>query len=241
MKLKILLSLVLFSSAIYLSASDIIVTLESQKIEALITEVSSSEVRYKKASNPDGPTFVITTADIASIIYQNGDVQAFDSQPSQQSVVIVEQPAPAKTSKNKHNNYMVAGTGGYPLQQIGYSKFACGNIQMNRKQYADFLRNNSAFAYSMYRDGVILEYCGWSALGTGVVFIGVLTPFFWPGAIIGGIIALESAPLLYFGITRQRNSVTVYNMERSGVKPQLSFRLKPKDFNSDGLGFALSF
>ncbi len=224
-----------------LFAADIIITVDGGKIEAYIQEIRSTSVSYKKVTAPDGPLFTINTSDLASIIFSNGDVMAFNNDDNlQPQAYTPQQTSNVKIQPIQQPASQAVGSGTY-VQQIGYSKFACGNIQMNRKQYADFLRNNSAFAYSLYRDGVILEYCGWSALGTGVVLTGVLTPFFWPGAIIGGIILLESAPLLYFGITRQRNSVSVYNMEQSAAKPQLSFRLKPKDFNSEGLGFALSF
>lgn len=59
-------------------AQDVIVTQESELIEADILEISETEVKYKKHSNPTGPTFVLSTAKISSIIYANGDVQAFN-------------------------------------------------------------------------------------------------------------------------------------------------------------------
>ena len=239
--MKRILCLCLIMLGARLFAADLIITVDGGKIEAYIQEIRSTSVSYKKVTAPDGPLFTINTSDIASIIFSNGDVMAFNNDDNPQPQTYTpQQTSSANIQSVQRPTSQTMGSGTY-VQQIGYSKFACGNMQMNRKQYADFLRNNSAYAYSLYRDGVILEYCGWSALGTGVVLIGVLTPFFWPGAIIGGIIAMESAPLLYFGITRQRNSVAVYNMEQSAAKTQLSFRLKPKDFNSDGLGFALSF
>lgn len=59
-------------------AQDVIVTQESELIEADILEISETAVKYKKHSNPTGPTFVLSTAKISSIIYANGDVQAFN-------------------------------------------------------------------------------------------------------------------------------------------------------------------
>lgn len=61
-------------------AQDIIVTRDSKRIEAKILEVSSSEVKYKEASNADGPTFVLNTSEINTIIYSNGSVKVFDQQ-----------------------------------------------------------------------------------------------------------------------------------------------------------------
>ena len=58
-------------------AQDIIVTNDAVRIDAIVEEVSETAIRYKKANNPTGPTFVIGTDKIASIIYQNGSVQSF--------------------------------------------------------------------------------------------------------------------------------------------------------------------
>ena len=60
-----------------LAANDLIIKTNSEKIEALIQEVGATEVRYKKADNPNGPVYVVKTADISTIVYANGEVQAF--------------------------------------------------------------------------------------------------------------------------------------------------------------------
>lgn len=65
------------------SAHDIIVTHEAERIDAIIEEVSETQVKYKKADNPNGPTFVLSTNKISSIVYQNGTVQTFAQQPAQ--------------------------------------------------------------------------------------------------------------------------------------------------------------
>lgn len=57
-----------------LNAQDIIVTKQSTRIDAKILEVSDTEVRYKKITNMDGPTFVMSTSEISSILYANGEV-----------------------------------------------------------------------------------------------------------------------------------------------------------------------
>lgn len=62
-------------------AQDIIVTTDAKKIDAKIIEVSKSEIRYKEKDYLDGPTFVISTDEISSIIYANGKVVLY-SQPS---------------------------------------------------------------------------------------------------------------------------------------------------------------
>ena len=59
------------------AAHDVIITHDAQRIDAVITEVSAVEVKYKQANFPTGPTFVVAIDDIATIIYSNGKVQAF--------------------------------------------------------------------------------------------------------------------------------------------------------------------
>ena len=59
-------------------AQDIIVTTAAQKIEAKITEVTKSEIRYKEKDYLDGPTFVLSTDEISSIIYATGKVVLYN-------------------------------------------------------------------------------------------------------------------------------------------------------------------
>lgn len=58
-------------------AQDVIITRQSERIDATVIEVSENTVKYKKHSNPDGPVFVLGTDKISSILYANGEVQAF--------------------------------------------------------------------------------------------------------------------------------------------------------------------
>lgn len=60
-----------------LQAQDIIITKQSERIDAKVIEVSETEVKYKKQNNSDGPAFVIKTSKISSIIYANGEVQLY--------------------------------------------------------------------------------------------------------------------------------------------------------------------
>lgn len=80
MKSRLLLCLCAFMFAALTSAQDIIITADAQKIEAKITEVSKTEIRYKEKDNLDGPTFVLETNDIHSILYANGKVVLYNQQ-----------------------------------------------------------------------------------------------------------------------------------------------------------------
>lgn len=63
-------------------AQDVIITIDAQKIEAKIMEVSKSEIKYKELDNLDGPLFTLATSDINTIIYANGKVVLYN-QPTQ--------------------------------------------------------------------------------------------------------------------------------------------------------------
>lgn len=80
--MKKFLSFVIFSilACFATNALDIIVTKDSERIDAKIIEVTDTEVSYKRTDYKEGPTFVLKTSDISSIIYSNGAVQTFASQ-----------------------------------------------------------------------------------------------------------------------------------------------------------------
>lgn len=59
-------------------AQDIIITNDAQKIEAKIIEVSKTAVKYKEQDNINGPTFVLETKDLNTIIYSNGKVVIYN-------------------------------------------------------------------------------------------------------------------------------------------------------------------
>lgn len=95
----------LFASlAIVISAmaQDVIITTDAQKIDAKIIEVSKTEIKYKEKDNPNGPTFVLETGEISSIIYANGKV-VFYNPPSTEAPkeeASAPQPAAVVTSSN---------------------------------------------------------------------------------------------------------------------------------------------
>ena len=63
-----------FSSA---AAQDLIFKTDASRIEAKVTEITPAEVRYKRFSNPGGPTYVLPVKDIRYIQYPNGEKEVF--------------------------------------------------------------------------------------------------------------------------------------------------------------------
>jgi len=78
---KALLFIGIFCS--YLGFSqDTIYTRSGSVIAAKVTEINQDEVKYKKAANPDGPTYVVNKNEIALIEYKNGTKDVFASSDS---------------------------------------------------------------------------------------------------------------------------------------------------------------
>jgi len=68
--------------AAVVSAQDVIITLDAQKIDAKILEVSKTEIKYKEKNNLNGPTFILETKEISSVIYENGKVVLYNQEAS---------------------------------------------------------------------------------------------------------------------------------------------------------------
>lgn len=59
------------------AAQDLIFKTDASPIEAKVMEITPTEVRYKRFSNPDGPTYVLPVKDIRYIEYPNGEKEVF--------------------------------------------------------------------------------------------------------------------------------------------------------------------
>ncbi len=167
---KLLLMLLFTVLFVPIWAQDIIVTTSSERIDAQVTEVSETEVKYKRQDNPDGPSFIISTSKIASIIYQNGDVQTFQHN--------TEQP---ESSQNSANGTLTTVREAedivfVPGQKIEKSKkkneYYYGNIAMDESMYKDFLKLTCAEAYKQYSRGSGMVLLG-SIVGAGLLGAGV--------------------------------------------------------------------
>jgi len=63
-------------------SQDTIVTKDAKKIAAKVLEINKDDVKYKNFGNLDGPTYTLLKTQVATIIYQNGDMDVFDAEES---------------------------------------------------------------------------------------------------------------------------------------------------------------
>lgn len=57
--------------------ADVIIKRDNTKIEAIIQEINSTTIKYKRFSNQTGPLFTIEKSKVASVLYANGEVESF--------------------------------------------------------------------------------------------------------------------------------------------------------------------
>ena len=65
-------AILLFGCITLLYAQDFIVLRDGNMIDAIVTEISPTEIRYKRFDHQDGPTYVIPAINVLSIRYANG-------------------------------------------------------------------------------------------------------------------------------------------------------------------------
>ena len=73
-------------ASLTVSAQDVIVKKDGSTILSKVTEIGTTDVKYKKWSNIEGPLYTIAKANVQSINYENGEVETFSEEvkPSQE-------------------------------------------------------------------------------------------------------------------------------------------------------------
>lgn len=95
---KLLYTFVLFLlSTIAVLAEDVIYFSNGNQQRGTVLEINSTEVKYKKSDNPNGPTYVVNRAEVQMIEYSNGykDIITDNTQNSNQN---------AQANNNNNNN-----------------------------------------------------------------------------------------------------------------------------------------
>ena len=77
MKKFLLIAVLALAASPVLCAQDVITTVKGEQIKAKVTEVAPDSVKYKRIDNPNGPVYVMPTAEILSILYENGSKDVY--------------------------------------------------------------------------------------------------------------------------------------------------------------------
>ena len=89
-----LLTFLIAAMAISAFAQDIIITKDEKKIDAKLLEISDTEIRYKEADDLEGPTYVLDTKKIVSIVLSSGKVKVFDNSKEEEDLPVKQEPQP---------------------------------------------------------------------------------------------------------------------------------------------------
>lgn len=184
-----LLVIFLLGTAFALKAQDVIITLQAERIDAKVLEVSKTEVRYKKLSNPDGPVFVLSTDEIASILYANGEAQTFMKEPP------TKQEDLPKIAKPKLDEVLYRDGG-----RIVSNKSFIYEPENLRNMLGKEAYDNYLMAQSQYLSGQTMVLFGWVGLplGIGLTYFGFKDGVAWT-ATTGYLIIIASNILLPAG------------------------------------------
>lgn len=139
--------------------------------------------------------------------------------------------------------------------------FYCGDQQMNRAAYKQFLQNECPQAYQQYKQGQQCMIAGWSLFGGGLVGSALTGPMWFVSAfgnsassktdskpsvanrsllsagLLFGAAVIASVPLLSVGYVKMDNrSVKTYNEQCAKQNVEVAFEL-----TGNGVGLALRF
>ena len=249
--------------------ADVIITTKSEKLEVKIVEISSTEVKYKKINNLQGPTFVLSTNDINTIMYANGDVQVIEHKAAQPaSAAQPAQPIQYAQPQQGYGQYPQAGGYQQPYgNNYGYNPnmpypgtpgYAGNGIVRNGHDYyykgqqiklQDFLYQTCPQAYDYWRKNFLMECAGWGLLSGGTILLVT-------GCILGGGTATGAEA--YYGLAAAGAACVgagiplgaVGNVRRCKKAPEIfnqqcAARYSEVRFNlqasQNGIGLALNF
>ena len=218
------------SLALVAADFDLIIKTNSEKIEALIQEVSDTEVRYKKATNPNGPTFVLSMTEIATIIYANGEVQAIASSKTKSTVnTQTRQTTPASAGGGQFDHIFAAyqqqkkvkqerPKRTYEWEHFLLANYACAFTPYQHNQHAFGLTYGHVKLFGWYVNALLGTGFNYAYTGVGPYFHhnSSLTYPFYTGKIshnlvsatVGGVARVVIPLYVYTGIGYTYHSTT---------------------------------
>jgi hypothetical protein len=92
-------------------SQDIITKKTSEDIQAKVIEVTTTEVKYKKFDNQNGPTFTLLKSDILMIRYENGSKDIFNESQNTSSANTSSSDMALKGKQDAITNYKGKNSG----------------------------------------------------------------------------------------------------------------------------------
>ncbi len=154
------LTILFFGAAM---AQDVITLKNGDEINGKVTKVTSTEIEYKLATNPDGPTYTKPVTEIFMVKYENGQKDVFNNTPAPatQQQVTVDIPT-GVTLERSRGEIVDAATNRtfseFELQQmLGMDAY---NDYVKARESYKSTSNGLAWSYTFFFCGLPLYYLG---------------------------------------------------------------------------------
>lgn len=132
------------SLSLPLCAQDVIVQRDGTTILSKVLEVGKTEVKYKKWSNRQGPTYTIEKSELLSINYQNGEKDVFNTVESQLTATPAVTNTPEQSAPAGGTNEQYGGRDYHP------------NTSMTAEQIISSVSQSQPFA--LFKEGARATY-----------------------------------------------------------------------------------
>ena len=210
------------ASCVTMFAQDIIILKNGNDIQAVVQEIGTDDVKYKRFDNPNGPNYTLKKSEIFMIRYENGSKDVFDE-------IVTNVP----TDKQVQTAILSYSSG---VWQNG-RKLNPGEVRMamagNNEALLQF--NNGR---SLYVVGQVIAWPNWilagwglgTLIGSGGEYGGIPLGLGVAGILIGELISFS-------GNNKIKSSVQLYNSKvNNSVSYQINFGL-----TQTGVGLSMRF
>ena len=151
---KLFATLFLISIAGMATAQDVIVKKDQSTVMSKVLEITSTEIKYKKWNNQDGPTYSINRSEVVSINYENGEVDRFSDNTNNHTNSNNTQP-----SYSQNNGYMDVVNGSLKINGHVLTETEVRNL-VDPENYQLYLKaqkhGNTGFILSSISSGAFI-------------------------------------------------------------------------------------
>lgn len=153
------LTMLFFGAAM---AQDVITLKNGDEINGKVTKVTSTEIEYKLATNPDGPTYTKPVTEIFMVKYENGQKDVFNNAPAPASQQVTVDIPTGVTLERSRGEIVDAATNRtfseFELQQmLGMDAY---NDYVKARDSYKSTSNGLAWAYTFFICGLPVYYLG---------------------------------------------------------------------------------
>lgn len=172
---KLFLAMICVLVAQTMWASDYIYMLDGSEVEAKVTEVTPTTIKYKKMSNLNGPVYTVAKGAVFMIKYENGQKEVFLQQETATTAPAQAEPTAQNVLDETKNLVNAYGTSTMPgLVVYNNDKpISVNGMALNEQDYLALAQKNCIPAYQQYMSGLSFKKKGNIMLGVGIPVFAV--------------------------------------------------------------------